>query len=136
MVKNCEKFIKYLAEKDIKCTVINDEESVIRMGFGLENCRLDVFVYYDDGGHLVQINVCDYMRVPNQRLEIVLDVINHINRKYRWAKFLVDDNDIEIRCDGILTDETSNETTYELLAHVISIADDVFPELGRMMWDD
>ena len=62
--------------------------------------------------------------------------VNKLNDKYRFVTFTFDMNDhsIDIRADLLVTTVDVGDAATEMLARIVSICDEAYPELMRTMW--
>ncbi len=65
------------------------------------------------------------------RKEILAKVIyrcNKMNNRFRWVKFLVDDDmDLNLEADCVITPETAGEVCMEMFYHFVRAADEAYP---------
>ena len=59
-----------------------------------------------------------------------------MNQEYRWVKFYVDEkeNSVTIADDAIIQLDSCGEEIFELMYRLADIADDVYPEFMKAIW--
>lgn len=135
--ENLEAFALTLQQRDVRFTDVSDDErSVIRVGYHLENLdNLDTFFFFDDTGESAHMGTGVIAHVPQGREASVLRAINELNETYRWVCFYLDkDNDVLATIDFILSPNTVGATCFELLQRTINIVDEGYPTLMRAIW--
>lgn len=88
-----------------------------------------------DNDNDVAVRIFGLVSVDESRREKVLPVLNKLNAKYRFVKFLMaEDGDINVEYDYLVADPNPAASAMELIARIVKIVDDVYPELMRAMW--
>ena len=60
---------------------------------------------------------------------------NELNNKYRWVKFVIDDDrDINIEADCVISPSTAGTVCIEMFYHFMGIAKEAYPVLMRAQW--
>ena len=60
---------------------------------------------------------------------------NRCNKRFRWVKFYIDDdNDLIVEADGIIDEMTVGEECIELLFRTVSILDDSYGDFMKAIW--
>ncbi len=114
----------------------SDKLSSVWLQFGLKsggNYRIR-FISTDDGND-VSVRVIGLIRVEaNQRADII-NVLNELNRKYRYVKFVCDnDNDINVEYDFPTSASNPAESALEMVLRVAKIIEEAYPEIMRTLW--
>ncbi len=113
------------------------EDGVIRLGYTADYIKdLKIFLFFDrDGDNYVQLRSGVLGNYRDEKLAAGLALVNRLNGTYRWAKFVIDeDQDLEVRCDAILAVENAGETVHELIGRLVGIIDEAYPEIMRSIW--
>ena len=85
----------------------------------------------DDNDVAVRI---DLMRVPGEKTDTVLQLINDFNNKYRYAKFILnDDNDVYAMYDMPVNSNRVGECAKEMVMRFVKIIREVHPQLLHEM---
>lgn len=112
------------------------DASVAWLQFGIKNggsYRIR-FISKDDDND-VAMRIFSLVTVEEEQRGKVLEVINSLNRKYRYAKFVLDkDGDINIEYDYLVRCPDPAVSAKELVIRMVKIVDESYPELMRAMW--
>ncbi len=124
-------FCAKLESKNLKYTVLEDDYSVIRLGFSLDNTDTDVYFFFgkkcEDMHILCRLN----LKIPESKFEKMYKVCNNLNMRFRWLKFFVNEEKrvIQVEDDAVIQVESAADEAFELMVRTNSIIDDVFPEI-------
>ena len=105
--------------------------------YNTDNAKsVEVFVAFDDDGKnrvtLISFTIGEF---PQSQFAKALVTCNAMNRKYRWVKFYVnDDNCITVSSDAILDEDTCGDECFEYVYRMIRIVDEVYPEFMKARW--
>ena len=127
-----EKGIKYAVDE-------TDRSSFLTAAFGVDNGpNVSVRFISNDNDNDVAVRLyCLLNSVSEDKCANVLKVINELNCKYRFVKFVLDkDNDVSIECDIPLEsgDEYVGKEACEIFIRIMKIADDAYPQLMHALW--
>jgi hypothetical protein len=124
----------YLDEQGIKYQVKNDRKVLITYkGDNLETIPINVF-FDEDDDPVVQL-VCWEILNFKAREEQAIQLCNKLNLQYRWVKFYIDnDKDMVASLDATFDEETCGEICLSLVRRMVSIIDDVYPEVAKARW--
>ena len=135
MVINAELFTANLDSKGIKYMTdeLPDNGTVVTV-MSKAGATHVFFDSDDDGQHVAfrtRLESC-----PEDKVADMLMVCNVLNGKYRWLKFYVnlDDNNIMVEDDAILSPETAGEECFELLGRTVNILDEVKPLIMKVIY--
>ena len=133
-MNTCAKaFIDNLKSKDLNYTVreLEDETLVV---FPYEN-RETTFVFAgDDGEYAQMMTVLESMADDEKFVEAVM-VCNLLNRRFRFVKFVVDDdNDVMALSDAILEPNSAGEECFELLVRSLKIIKEARPQIMKAIY--
>ncbi len=139
MLKSVSNFINLLESKEIKYTHYPAEEKrkeAIKILYtGEHNNSLTFVFFFDDDGESVNVKVWDICKVTEEKIMEMHVVINELNYEYRWIKLFVDDeNEVTASGDAIIDEDTAGEECYEILGRYLSILDDIYPRLMKVLW--
>lgn len=114
----------------------SDKTSHVWLQFGIKNggsYRIR-FISHDDDND-VSVRVFSIVTVDEERRPKVLPVINQLNSKFRFVKFVLDnDGDINLEYDYLMDCPDPAASAKELIIRMVQIIDDAYPELMRAMW--
>lgn len=111
------------------------EQSECWLGFDLTNgASYRIRFISKDNDNDVAVRVFGLVRVDDEKRIKLLPVINSLNVKYRYAKFVCDnDGDINVEYDYPVKC-TPTESAGEIVARFVNIIKESYPELMRAMW--
>ena len=122
----------YYDERDGDPTTV-----IMRFGGGSFNFdHITVFIDFDpnskatgDTVHLVALSLGKF---EGSRLERGLELCNDILRRKRWVRpYIDDDGDLDFDADMFIGGSTAASDTFELVQAMVSIIDDVYPDIQR-----
>lgn len=129
-----EQFVKFLQEKSIKYTEVNEKSMKITYG-GKNVNSVSVIIVFGDDCQDVQLAVLSIVAVPEEKRPEVYRVCSENNMHYRWVKFYLDsDGDLTADADAIIRPGDGPEICFEMLLHIISIVDKAYPSFMKAMW--
>ncbi len=133
-MNTCAKaFADKLESKNLKYEVREIEEETLVI-FPYEN-RKTTFVFAGDDGEYAQtMTVIESMPNDDKFVEVVM-VCNQLNRRFRFVKFVVDDdNDVMALSDAILDVNSAGDESFELLARSLKIISEARPQLMKAIY--
>ena len=133
-MNTCAKaFADNLKSKDLNFDVreLEDETLVI---FPYEN-RKTTFVFAGDNGEYAQMmTVIESMSDDEKFVEAVM-ACNQLNRRFRFVKFVVDDdNDVMALSDAILDPNSAGDECFELLVRSLKIIKEARPQIMKVIY--
>lgn len=88
-----------------------------------------------DNDNDVSVRIFGLVTVSEAKKTRVLPVINNLNAKYRFVKFVMDDDgDINLEYDYLVRCPDPAASAVELIIRINQIVDNAYPELMRAMW--
>lgn len=101
--------------------------------FSFNHVRINVL--FDTDGNSVQLVTGTVVRIPKDKTAQALITCNRCNKRFRWVKFYIDDdNDLIVEADGIIDEMTVGEECIELLFRTVSILDDSYGDFMKAIW--
>ena len=137
MLETTQAFMKQLQEVDIHADVESPTEGmdIVEMGFQGENCPgIKVRCFFEDDPNFAKIYIGNIVKVPEDKIPLLLMIINHMNDSYKFFKFVLDtdDNTIQVESDMLIADaEKSAEHCFMLMMSALKILDDDYPKLMK-----
>lgn len=130
-------FCDYLDQKNIKYSEIDFD--TIRLNYRGGNCpSIPVNFTFSDDGRNVAIHSFSIAKIDKEDGKQYLAALltcSELNKKYRWVKFyLDDDNEITAEDDAVIDPYTTGEECYKLLRHMVNIIDEAYPIIMTMVW--
>lgn len=127
-----ELFIATLKAKDLNYQVKELGDRTL-VSFPYDNRKTNFVFSGEDGKYAQMMTVIE--RVPEDKFTDLVLVCNSMNRKFRFVKFVVDDdNDCMAISDAILDTGTADEECFELLIRTLQIIKDAKPDLMKAIY--
>lgn len=129
-------FASVLDSKQMHYSYVNDEESAIRVGWNLDNTKIAIFFKFADDCSNVHIWGRDFLSFSKDKTEKMYKLCNDANEEYRWAKFIVkaDDLEVQVEDDAVIQLDSCGEECFELMIRMAQITDEVYPKFMKNMW--
>ena len=126
-----------LDEMEIIYTVHDlSESSAVKVSWNGEVAK-DQTVYFisRDDDNDVHVENMALAHVPESKQAKVLDCLNGLNRRFRYAKFTLDnDSDIRMEYDIPLRAQEVGPIAVEVFLRFMSITDEAYPEIMKAIW--
>lgn len=140
MISSTQQFVRILDEKGVKYNVGSPTESgkdtmnVTYRGENMGSIRCSFWFSAD--GEDVAIRVFDIVKVPENKTESIISVVNSLNYRFRFAKFCFDakDNTVQAEMDGVFRSHDVGEIVLEMMLRMIDICDKAYPDLMKALW--
>lgn len=129
-------FISLLESKNMNYSIVNEEKAVIRVGWNLEGTKLAIFFQFSENNSSVHIEGHEFVSFSKDKTERMYKICNECNKKYRWVKFTVDeeDNAAIVECDAVIQLDTCAEEVVELMLRMTNIVEDAYPQMMKALW--
>lgn len=110
--------------------------SYVETGFSGDNIKhVTIRFLSTDEDNDVAVRVFQVVSVPAEKRSKILPVMNELNRKFRYAKLVMnDDGDISAQYDLPLAEQNVGEACFEILARFVKILDEAYPMLMQALW--
>ncbi len=135
-------FERYMDEHNVKYTVVNEAENVVLLSFSRsEDESTRVFVDFDESDNASSVHFCvqNFAKVKSQDLlPKALLIVNELNMNWRWLKFYIDVNSLEITADSdakVFPGTVGDECT-EICFRAANIIDEAFKQLDAVIEKD
>lgn len=116
---------------------ISDDGRAIITGFGLQNLEgVKITIIFDDNDRTVALRAFSILKIPDSKVNNMFAVVNALNQKFRWIKFIIDeeDNTIDAADDAVIQLDSCGDEVMELCLRFASIVDDAYPEIMASMF--
>ena len=114
----------------------SEKSSNVWLQFGIKNggsYRIK-FISRDDDND-VAVRVYGLVSLEKDKSNAVLPILNQLNNKYRFVKFVLDDDgDVNIEYDYLMNCPNPAASARELIIRLVNIVDEAYPELMRALW--
>lgn len=130
-------FCDYLEQRKVKYHELGPD--AIRVSYAGDNCpSIAVTFIFNDDGRDVSIRCYSIAKINKEDKKQYygsLYACSELNKKYRWIKFyLDDDNEITAEDDAVIDPYTTGEECYKLLGHMVNIVDKTYPLFMKVVW--
>ena len=126
-------------KKDSGLKVFTDEagdSNYVWLQFGIKNGgSYRIRFISKDNDNDVAVRIFGLVTIDETHQAKVLPVINKLNSKYRFAKFVLDkDGDVNLEYDYLVRCPDPAASAKEIVIRMVQIVDEAYPELMRAMW--
>ncbi|MBO4450503.1 MAG: YbjN domain-containing protein [Clostridiales bacterium] len=111
---------------------MSDDGHAISTGFELNNREgLKILIIFDPNDESVALRAFNVAKIPADKKDSMFAVVNSLNTKYRWIKFVIDeeDNTITAEDDAVIQLDSCGEEVLECCKHIVAIVDKAYPEI-------
>lgn len=111
---------------------LSEDGMAIITGFALDNRDgLKILIIFDPGDESVALKAFNVAKIPAAKKDSMFAVVNSLNAKYRWIKFVIDeeDNTITAEDDAVIQLDTCGEEVLECCKHLVGIVDQAYPDI-------
>ena len=131
-----ELFLAFMESQDMKAQMLDDEKSVVRVGFNMKNTSISIYFKFGDDNSDVHVEGREFVNIPKDQIEKAYRICNKLNSDYRWVKFAWDEdvNDVACRADALIQLDSCAEETYELMVRMAGIVDEAYPDIMKGLW--
>lgn len=92
------------------------------------------FISNDDDND-VSVRLYTLIHATDDSRDAILKVVNECNRKYRYCKFVLDDdNDVNVEYDFLLRSENIGPMATEYFIRLMKIVENVYPLFMKALW--
>ena len=96
---------------------------------------VDYHFFFDKDGRSFTMRVSRLFAVPIDKKLAIMEVMNTVNKDYRWAKFFINDECwMNIQADAIVTAENAGAVAMELMVRTTQIIDDTYAKFMHEIW--
>lgn len=121
-------------QEGINFEMFDADTLVVHQGLDNANVRLNIacFTSQEDERSL-QLKIYNLCKA-NYISETLRKKVNELNQKYRWYKVVIEEDNIILSTDAIVTPNNVGEICLELTIRGINICNEIYPELMRAIW--
>lgn len=129
-----QKVIDYFGTQNITPDDIG--ENALRASGNFDGGKLDIYMFFDSDDRNVQIVGANFCYIPAEKNETMLKVVNALNEKFRFYKFILDEkhNTIRAEMDAVIQLDSCGVECWELVVRLVSIVGSAYPEIMRGIW--
>lgn len=132
MYRATREIYEVFQDNGLKCIVKElDHSSILIAGMTGRTTSFEVFYVSKDNDNDVSLRVPDLVHIDPMLMTPLLHAVNKLNCKYRYAKFIVDEEEhtVSIAFDVPLNAENTGSIALEMLARASRAVDDAYPIL-------
>ncbi len=112
--------------------------SYVEATFTGKNCNVTIRFISTDNDNDVKALTDNFAKYPTQRIAKGFEIINDLNKKYRYAKFTISPREGDITAEydfpATIKEEAVGTIATELVLRFAQIVDDAYPEIMQSMW--
>lgn len=128
-----------MTERGLKFDHVDEYDNpMITLSFGggdFSYTHIVVHLVFDLDGESAQLITSPIANTPGEKTAKMLLVLNECNRKFRWVKFYLDnDNDVVANGDVLFDEQNVGDACIELVMRTASIIDDAYPDIMKGIW--
>ena len=124
----------FFDKKQITYQLADSDTMVLSQYLEKANTRLNIVLYAaSDNDNCIQIKIYNLCKA-NYTTEAVLRKINELNLRYRWYCLALEDEDIVLSTDAIVTPNNVGDICLELVLRGLNISEEIYPEIMRAIW--
>ena len=129
-------FMAFMEAKGMPVQLVDDDDSTIRVGWQLDNTRMEVYLYFEEDNHDVHLLGTNFLQIGQDNYGKALQIVNICNENYRWVKFVLDmdHGQVTVEDDAIIQLDSAAEEIYELMIRMTHIVDDAYPKFMKALW--
>lgn len=134
-----EAISQFLDEKGVHYRVSEDDNSSrVIVTFECDNTDVTVQFISSDDDSDVAARVYRLVRFPEEKFPRILEAVNGLNRRFRFARFVADpeDRSVDLHYDFPICTDNVGEVAHEILSRLVDIGDKAFPELMKATYGD
>lgn len=126
-----------LKKKDINHSVHGDEKEGVMIAQQLPNTKIPVTILFltDDKTNSVSVRFYNLYKMEESEITGNLYfLLNQMNERYRWGKVVLDEKDIVISMDAMVTPFNIAEICLQLTYYGAQMADEVYYALENLKY--
>lgn len=111
------------------------DDNTLAFVYSLPNGQANIIIDTSDNNKHISYIIANFCKVPEDKKDVLIKLMNDLNQKYRYAKFYIDeDNDINIRIDAMLPLDACGEFSVDYVGLIVDILDESYKEIMRGIW--
>ena len=125
--------VEYFESKDVRAEVL---DGYFRVGWNIEGTSIDIFFVIDEDDSHAHLRGLNFVKIPESKFEKMYEVVNRLNDEYNYVKFIVDTEHetIAARDDAVIQLDSCGEECANLVRRIVSIVDDTYPRIMKIVW--
>ncbi|MBQ3583113.1 MAG: YbjN domain-containing protein [Lachnospiraceae bacterium] len=126
-----------LMKKEIKYSVHGDEKEGVMIAQQLPTSKIPVTILFltDDKTNSVSVRFYNLYKMEDSEITgNLFFLLNQMNERYRWGKVVLDEKDIVISMDAMVTPFNIAEICLQLAYYGAQMADEVYYALEKIKY--
>ena len=125
---------RFLESQDTKPTQL--KENLLRTGWNFDGGSIEIFFKFDDSDTHVHLEGLNFIKVPENKYDVMYKAINECNDRFTHIKFVLDteDGQIAARDDDIIQLDSCGPECFELMLRMVKVVEAAYPILMKAMW--
>lgn len=126
-----------LKNKDIKHSVHGDNNEGVIVFQQLPDSKIAATVLFltDDKTNSVSVRFYNFYKLEDEDITgNTFFLLNQMNQRYRWGKVVLDENDIMIAMDAMVTPFNIADICIQLMVYGAQIADETYMALEKLKY--
>ena len=129
-------FCDFMEAQDLNCNMVDENDGLVRVGWRLKSASISIFIKFNNDCTNVHLEGFDFLRIPEDKTDMMYRIVNECNDEYRWLKFVVDNQHEQVvtKVDALIQLDTCAQETFELVVKTAQIVDDAYPKFMKALW--
>ena len=126
-----------LKKKDIKHSVHGDNKEGVIIAQQLPNVKIPVTILFltDDKINSVSVRIYNLYKLEESEITgNLFFLLNQMNSRYRWGKVVLDERDIVISIDAMVTPFNIGDICIQLAYYGTQMADEIYTSLETLKY--
>ena len=127
-----------LKNKDIRFSVHGDHQEGIMIVQQLPTVKIPVKVLLltEDQTNSVSMRIYGLYKMEESEITGTLFyLLNQMNARYRWGKVVLDEQDIVVTADAIVTPFDIGEVCLKLVYYCVQMSDEIYQSLEKLKYE-
>ena len=127
----------FFEKEGLKCKISSDDGRLLMTGFGMKNREsIIVQMFFEEDNTAVHLMAIDLVKVPDDRKDRMYKVVNQMNAKFPWIKFVVRDElpVISAEDDAVIQLDSCGEEVLRCCIQLVGICDQAYPLLMKELF--
>ena len=127
-----------LDSEEIKYSILTgNDSSTVQVKYSGDNfSTLEILFISRDDDNDVAVRAWGFVSgIAKEKRDKMIGVVNAMNDRFRYVKFVLDDDDdLNLTYDIPMTVTNVGEVAREIISRFVNIADEAYPEFMKALW--
>ena len=133
-----KEFMDFMDAKGVKYTILDEADNILYLAFGGDT---DTYVMVDfdeegDNASSVHFSSLGFAKIEQADMPAALVKLNEVNRKYRWATFFINDNELSANSDAKIFPGSVGPECFEVAIRLSNIIEDAMKDFAGIATPD